>query len=303
MAASRELEIAIQAYRSLSDTWKGSETPPTVEELRTTCEKWMSQFKPAGDVSWQPVDAGGVPGEWIAAPGAAEDRTILYLHGGGYVFWEVWTCRDLISRLARSAGARGLGIDYRLAPEHPFPAALDDATGAYRWLLANGADPFPYRDRRRLRRWGAHVGHPCGPAGCRGTPAFLRHLHIPMGGPGSPGRVQDHQGTGGHPIVAREVTLRMAKMYLGENDWRTPLAAPLYADLRGLPPLLIQVGNQETLLDDSTRIAQRAEEAGVDVTLDVWDDMPHVWHIFASFLPEARQAINGAGEFIRKHAA
>ena len=103
--------------------------------------------------------------------------------------------------------------------------------------------------------------------------------------------------------MAREVTLRMVKMYLGENDWRTPLAAPLYADLRGLPPLLIQVGNQETLLDDSTRIAQRAEEAGVDVTLDVWDDMPHVWHIFASFFPEARQAIKGAGEFIRKHAA
>ena len=302
MAASRELEIAIQAYRSLSDTWKGSETPPTVDELRTTCEKWMSQFKPAGDVSWQPVDAGGVPGEWIAAPGAAEDRTILYLHGGGYVFWEVWTDRDLISRLTRSAGARGLGIDYRLAPEHPFPAALDDAIGAYRWLLANGADP-------------SHIviaGDSAGGGLTLATLVALRDAGKPLPSCGiciSPWVDLEALGESRttkaqvDPIVAREVTLRMAKMYLGENDWRTPLAAPLYADLRGLPPLLIQVGNQETLLDDSTRIAQRAEEAGVDVTLDVWDDMPHVWHIFASFLPEARQAINGAGELIRKHAA
>ena len=302
MAASRELEKAVQLYRSLSDTWKGSETPPTVEDLRTTCERWMSQFRPSEDVSWDPVDAGGVPGEWIATPGAAEERIILYLHGGGYVFWEVRTYRDLISRLARAAGARGLGIDYRRAPEHPFPAALEDSTAAYRWLLANGASPSNI----------AIAGDSAGGGLALATLVALRDAGEPLPSCGiciSPWVDLEALGKSMttkaqvDPIVVKEVTLRMAKMYIGERDWRSPLAAPLYADLRGLPPLLIHVGGNETLLDDSTRIAQRAKEAGVEVTLEVWDDMPHVWHIFASFLPEARQAIDGAGEFIRKHVA
>jgi acetyl esterase/lipase len=242
-----------------------------------------------------------VPAEWVVAPGADARRVILYLHGGGYTIGSINTHRELAARLSRAAAARVLVIDYRLAPEHPHPAAVDDATAAYRWLLANGVDPA------RI----VVAGDSAGGGLTVATLVALRDAHTPLPAAGvclSPW--VDLEGSGESmttkaavdPMVQRDGLLKMAAAYLAGQDARTPLAAPLYANLSGLPPLLIQVGTAETLLDDSTRLAERARKAGVNVTLDPWEDMIHVFQAFATYLPEARQAIDRIGEFVKQRA-
>ena len=206
----------------------------------------------------------------------------------------------MMAHLSRAASARVLALDYRLAPEYPFPAPVEDSTAAYRWLLHEGYDPA------RIALGGDSAG------GGLTVSALvqIRYLGLPMAAAGvcvSPwvdmealGESMDTRADV-DPMVMREGLILSAKTYLGGADPRAPLAAPLYADLRGLPPLLIQVGDAETLLDDSTRLAGVAREAGVEVQMDVWDDMIHVWHVFAPILPEGRKAISEAGEFIKKH--
>jgi acetyl esterase/lipase len=193
-----------------------------------------------------------------------------------------------------------LGVDYRLAPEHPFPAAVEDATAAYRWLVSRGTDP-------------AHIaiaGDSAGGGLTLATLIALRDAGDPL--PAAAACLSpwvDLEGVGASmtskaavdPFVRKEMIEFMAQQYLGGRDLRTPLAAPLYADLQGLPPLLIQVGTAEVLLDDATRIAERARAAGVEVSLEVWDDMIHVWQLFAPMLPEGQQAIERIGAFIRAH--
>jgi acetyl esterase/lipase len=191
-------------------------------------------------------------------------------------------------------------IDYRLAPEHPHPAAVEDSTRAYRWLLETGSNP------KRM----AIAGDSAGGGLTVATLVALRDAGVPL--PAAAVCLSpwvDLEGIGESmttkaavdPMVQREPLLRMASMYLAGQDPRTPLAAPLYADLRGLPPLLIQVGTAETLLDDSVRLAERARAAGVQVTLEPWEDMIHVWQAFAAMLPEGQQAIERIGEFLRQH--
>jgi acetyl esterase/lipase len=266
--------------------------------LRATMEAMVAAFTITDDVAREPVDAGGIPAEWAVAPGAAPDRAVLYLHGGAYTVGSINTHRDLAGRVSRAAGARVLLIQYRLAPEHPHPAAVDDAMAAYRWLLAQGCDP------RRLSIAGDSAGGGLTVA----TLVALRDAGAPLPAAGvcmSPW--VDLEGIGESmlaraeldPMVDRNGLLHMAALYLNGVDPRTPLAAPLYADLRGLPPLLIQVGTAETLLDDATRIAARARAADVDVTLEVWDDMIHVFQAFAGMLPEGQEAVDRIGEFIR----
>jgi monoterpene epsilon-lactone hydrolase len=293
--ASPQLQAIVKVLRS---------RPPlaelSIEEQRATFEALTSRFQPGEDVRCQRVDAGGVPAEWITAPEATDERVIYYLHGGGYTLGSINTHREMISRISRAAGARALAIDYRLAPENPFPAALEDATTAYRWLLSTGVDPA------RL----VIAGDSAGGGLTVATLVALRDA----GGPLPAAAVclspwVDLEGLGESmitkaevdPMVPREAGLQWAKAYLGGAHPRTPLASPLYADLAGLPPLLIQVGTAETLLDDSTRLAERAKAAGVDVELEVWDDMIHVWQFFAAMLPEGQQAIDRIGEFIREH--
>ncbi len=272
----------------------------SVEETRAGFEKMADGFPTPEDVRREPVTVNGVPAEWITAPGAVEDRVIFYLHGGGYVIGSINTHREMVARLSRASAARALAIDYRLAPEHPFPAAVDDAMAAYRWLLGSGVNP------RRI----VVAGDSAGGGLTMATLVALRDAGEPLPAAGvclSPW--VDLEGTGDSmsgnaavdPIVQRDGLVQMAKRYLGEAGARTPLAAPLYADLTGLPPLLIQVGATETLLDDSVRLDARARAAGVDSTLEVWDDMIHVWHIFAGMLPEGQQAIQRIGEFVKKH--
>jgi len=272
----------------------------SIEEQRARLEEMASLFPVPPDVRREPVDAGGVSAEWITAPGAATDRVVLYLHGGGYVIGSVNTHREVISRLSRAAGAKALAIDYRLAPEHPHPAAVEDSTAAYRWLLRGGVDPA------RL----VIAGESAGGGLTVATLVALRDAGDPLPAAGvclSPWVdlecIGESMTTKAEvdPLVEREGVLEMAKAYLGEIQPRTPLAAPLYADLRGLPPLLIQVGTAEVLLDDSTRLAERARSAGVEVVFEPWDDMIHMWHMFAAMLPEGQQAIERIGEFIRRH--
>jgi monoterpene epsilon-lactone hydrolase len=292
---SEQLQMIIQVLRSGPTLHE-----PSVEESRANMEQLATFFPVPPDMHLEPVSANGVPAEWIAPPGATADRTIFYLHGGGYTIGSINTHREMVSRLSRAAGARALAIDYRLAPEHPFPAAVEDSTAAYRWLLGNGVDPG------RL----VIAGDSAGGGLTVATLVALRDAGAPL--PAAAVCLSpwvDLEGIGESattkaavdPMIPGDGVLAMGKVYLGDADPRTPLAAPLYADLTGLPPLLIQVGTAEVLLDDSTRLAERARSAGVDVTLEPWDDMIHVWHIFAAMLPEGQQAIDRIGEFIRQH--
>jgi epsilon-lactone hydrolase len=256
---------------------------------------------PAG-ATVEPVDANGVPAEWVAASGVTGRRVLLYLHGGGYQIGSPATLRRMVTLLSAPAAARVLSVDYRLAPEHPFPAAVDDAVAAYRWLLAGGTAPATV----------ALAGDSSGGGLALATLVALRDAGEPMPAAAfaiSPWTDLALTGESLRTRAAVEVMLQpdgipeTAALYLAGADPRHPYASPLYADLRGLPPVLIHVGDAEVVLDDSTRFAARAREAGVDVTLEVWDEMPHVWHAFAGLLPEADQAIARAGDWLRARLA
>jgi acetyl esterase/lipase len=272
-----------------------------VWEMRLGFLEIWSRFSHAPtDLAYEPVAAGGVRAEWVVPPGASEGRALLYLHGGGYVICSPDTHREMVAHLARASGCRVLLLDYRLAPEFPFPAAVEDAVAAYRWLLAQG---YPARGL-------AVAGDSAGGGLTVAALVAFRYLGLPMPGAAvcfSPWT--DLACTGEtlaskaseDPIVSRPLLEQLAQTYLAGADPRSPLASPLYADLRGLPPLLVQVGTAETLLDDSRRLADRCREAGVEVSLEEWEGMPHVWHFFVSFLPEAQQAIARAGQFLRQH--
>jgi epsilon-lactone hydrolase len=295
--ASAQLQRANQTWKALADA--GAKTP---QEMRPVLENLFKEFPSGGQVKCEPVSAGGVKAEWISAADAAADRAILYLHGGGYIMGSIATHRELIARLSKAARARVLALDYRLAPEHPFPAPVEDATAAYRWMLAQGLKPS------RIVVSGDSAG---GGLTVAALVAF-RDAGLPMPAAGIPispwvdlEAIGDSMKTRAarDPVVRPEMIREIASVYLAGQSPRSPLAAPLYADLRGLPPLLIHVGDAEALLDDSRRLAERAKAAGVDVTLEIWPEMPHVWHLFAHFLPEGQQAIDRAGEFVRKLTA
>ena len=291
---SKELEMIVDVIRS-GPSWEDL----SIEERRTNFETGFGQFQPDKDVHCQSVNAGGVSAEWISSPRVTEERVIFYLHGGGYVIGSINTHRGLASRLSRSAAARVLLIDYRLAPEDPFPAAVEDSVSAYRWLLSTGVNPDQI----------AIVGESAGGGLTVATLVALRDAGEPLPSvavPVSPW--VDMEATGESmntkaevdPMTSRKEILFMAENYLGDADPRTPLAAPLYSDLKGLPPLLIQVGTSEVLLDDALGLADKAKAAGVDVVLEQWEDMIHMWHFFP-MLPEGQRAIDRIGEFVRKY--
>jgi len=293
--ASEELNRACAMWRAL--------LPPPgtpLAQVRARVEEFYRQFPVPEDVHTEDVDAGGVRALWVTGPGASNERVILYFHGGAYVVCSAACYREMASRLSRAAGARVLVLDYRLAPENPFPAAVEDAKSAYRWLTEIVTKPSSI----------AIAGDSAGGGLTLATLVSLREAGDPL--PASAACISpwvDLEATGESmqtkaavdPLVSREHLLDLARLYLAGQDPRTPLASPLHADLTGLPPLLIQVGSSETLLDDATRIAKRARAAGVPVTLEVSEEMPHVWHLFASFLPEAQQAIDRLAGFVRRH--
>lgn len=244
-----------------------------------------------------PVDAGGVPALWIDASGAAPDRVIFFCHGGGFRMGSTTSHRDLMARLSAASGCRVLGIDYRLAPEHRFPAPVEDAVAAYRWLIGSGIRP------ERV----AFAGDSAGGGLALSTCLELRAKGLPLPAAAvlmSPWT--DLAATGASyttradadPIHQRPMILALAKGYLGDVDPHEPLASPLYGNLKGLPPLLIQVGDRETVLDDAVMLAEKARAAGVSVELDVAPGMIHVFQMFATDLGEAQQAIAAIGRFV-----
>ena len=272
----------------------------SVDELRATFVGLTAEFAPPPEVACEPVRLGAMGAEWLRPRGAADDAAILYLHGGGYVIGSLATHRALVGAIAAAAAIPALAIDYRLAPECRFPAAVEDATAAYRWLLA-----------RRIRPERIVIaGDSAGGGLAIATLVALRDAResLPVAAVCLSPWV-DLEGLGDSmtsradrdPMVQKDMLVWLAGEYLGGQDPRTPLAAPLHADLHGLPPLLIQVGEAETLHDDSIRLAERATKAGVDVTLDAWPDMIHVWQLFAPRLPEGRDAIAAIGRFMRRH--
>lgn len=296
--ASQQMEIVLQLLKANPLLETGDRA--TIQEGRAAFERAVSVIPTAPDVRCEAVVARGVPGEWIVPPGAEESRVLLYLHGGGYVIGSVNTHRDMVSRIARAAQARALAIDYRLAPEHPFPAAVEDATAAYRWLLASGVSA------ERIVIAGDSAGGGLTLAtllALRDAGDLLPAAAVcisPWTDLAVTGESMDTKADV-DPMIRKAEAIEGAKLYLAGADPRTPLASPLYADLSGLPHLLIQVGTHETLLDDSVRLAERARAAGVDVTLEEWEEMIHVWHFFAFILPEAQQAIDRIGQFVREH--
>lgn len=266
-------------------------------QLRAAYDAIGGQFPLPADVQRTSTDAGGAPGEWTATPEADPSKAILYLHGGGYVIGSLASHRHLAAELGRLAGARTLAIDYRLAPEAPFPAAVDDALAAYRHILSLGISPSSI----------AIAGDSAGGGLTVATLMAAREAGLPQPACGlciSPWVDLEAVGasmttkSAEDPMVQKEALVAWAQAYLDGASPKTPLAAPLHGDFRGLAPLLIQVGSAETLLDDAVRLAGAAGAAEVPVQLEIWPEMIHVWHFFFPALAEGRTAIAGAGSFI-----
>ena len=244
----------------------------------------------------------GVRGEWVTVREQTPLRTVYYLHGGGYVFGSPELYRPFTATLAREAAARVFALKYRLAPEHPFPAALDDAVAGWRWLLAQGARP----ENTLI------VGDSAGGGLTLATLVRLRRERLPLPAAAvlfSPWTDLAVTGQSPHTNEATDAMFyadgikAFAPLYLGQAPATEPLASPLYADLQGLPPLLLFVSKSEALLDDSLRLAAQARAAGVSVDLQAWDDLPHVWPVMVRLLPEARAALKLVVEFTQRQLA
>lgn len=270
-----------------------------VNETRALYEQ-MAAPQIEGDTTVvETVDLGGIAAEFSTAPGSMTDAAILYLHGGGYCLGSLNTHRRLVRDLGRASGASTLAVDYRLAPEHPFPAALDDAVSGYQHLIGRGINP------ERI----CIAGDSAGGGLTIATMIALRDRNLPLPGAGFcispwvnlandlPSMAAKHDED---PMVTKPRLDQMAAIYATDRDLKLPLLSPLFGDMIGLPPILIHVGSAETLLDDSVRLAGVLGGAAVECRLDVWPQMIHVWHFFAGMLSEGRDAITSAGAWIRE---
>lgn len=269
----------------------------TLVEMRANLDASIADVPAQPGVSFEPVQAGGVRAEWVRADGAG-DGAVVYFHGGGYVMGSIATHRPLLGGFAEATGLPVLAVDYRLAPEHAHPAAVDDAAAAYRWVLERGTDPS------RVVLGGDSAGGGLTVA----TLVALRDAGAPLPAGGvciSPWTDLTLESetlrtkADVDPLVTRRILELGAAAYLAGQAATTPTASPLFADLAGLPPLLVQVGSEEVLLDDARELVRRAADAGVDATLEEWDEMFHVWHAFAMLLPEGQQAIDRIGAWVR----
>src|SRR5215467_7013042 len=254
----------------------------------------------AADVTLAPVDVNGIAGEWSTVPGSDSSRVLLFLHGGGYCSGSIISHRRMVSEAGRAAAVRTLAIDYRLAPENPFPAACDDALTAWRFLRAHGIAA-------------EHIaigGDSAGGGLSLAVTLKLRNMSEEL--PAclwlvSPWTDLTLSGStlitkdAVDPLIHKGYLRELADAYLGGAvDRKDPRVSPLFANLTGMPPLLIQVGSTETLLDDALRLAAAAGEADVPVTLEIWPHMIHAWHLWNARLESGRQALSSAGSFMRR---
>lgn len=286
-----------------------AQSPPTAGSFEDRRARWEPLFHkicpiPAGTVVGSIVP-GGPRGEWVIASGVSttEPRILFYIHGGGFTAGSAAAYRGLSSHLSASTGCRVLAVDYRWAPEEPFPAALDDCVVGYHWLVTAGS-AAPHNV--------VLAGDSAG-----GNLVVAMLLALKQGGDALPAAgvcvspIFDLALTGDSvtsramrdPMILASSLQKCSTAYRGNSDPRNPLMSPLYGDLSGLPPLLLQCGSEEMLRDDSVRLAARAKAAGVDVTFEEWDEMIHVWHLFADRLTDGRKALARIGEFVRAHIA
>ena len=300
--ASREMQDFAAMMRAQREAGTGVE--PTPEEARVAFADTLAALPPVPGGRAEAVDAGGVPAEWVHLDGAAETAgTLLYLHGGGYMQGSPVTHRRLVTALAGAAGVRALSVDYRLAPEHPFPAALDDALAAYRWLTGPaGESPARVVVSGDSAGGGLSAalllalragGDPL-PAG-----AYLISPWTDLAGTGESMRTR----AGADPMLDPDGLVPTGRLYRPEGDLADPLVSPVYADLAGLPPLLVHVGDAEILLDDTTRLVERARAAGVAVESEIWPEAFHVFQMLVGLVPEADEAVAQAGAWMAKRLA
>jgi epsilon-lactone hydrolase len=270
----------------------------TLDEMRDLFDAWGDITGEPGGVDYIEVDAGGVQAMWAIPKGCHEDRVALCTHGGGYVVGSMYTHRKVFGHIAKAIGCKALILHYRRAPENPHPAQVDDAVAAYGWLLDQGYKP-------------EHIcttGDSAGGALCTSVLLGIRDKGLPLPAASLPmSPWYDPEGTGGSLetnadkdcLVQKEVLEAMAGMFLGDASPKDPFANLLCADVAGLPPIYIQVGGDETLLDDSLRFEQQARAAGVDVKVDVYPEMQHVFHFMAGRAPEADDAVQKMAAWVK----
>ena len=295
---SLRMKLVIKALR------KNKEKPKeqSVEAYRQGLESVIDSLPElAPEIERKTEQIGQVPGIWLQIKEACEDAVVLYFHGGGYIAGSASISEFFAAQFAQRVKIPFLLFDYGLAPERPFPSGLDDAVSVYRWLIeTKGIKP------NRI----VFFGESAGGGLLISTLVRLRELDIDL--PATAVCLSpwvDLALTGESmtakeeidPILSREEMEFLVKLYIGDNDSKDPLISPLYADLHDLPPLFIQVGSAEMILDDSLRIAKKAEEAGVDVTLDVGEGLPHVFALFFQYAPESKRAIERVCEYISRY--
>ena len=269
----------------------------SIAETRQIDEEAAGHIQLPESTAVELVETDSVRGEWVRAAGMRQDAVLLYLHGGAYVFCSPKTHRHLVAALGEAAGMAAFGLDYRLAPESPFPAAVEDAVAAYRWLLDQGFTP------NRITVAGDSAGGGL-------TVAMLvaaRDAGLPMPAAAvclSPWAdltitAESFVSKASVDSLTGDRLRRLGQLYLNGEDDTHPLGSPVFADLRGLPPTLIQVGTDEVLFDDSIHLEAAAKAAGVETELEVWEAMIHVWHYYHPMLREGREAIARIGEFVK----
>jgi acetyl esterase/lipase len=290
----------IDAVRALL---KSKPRPVGWPERRKRLDEVGTVWPIADDVKLTAVDVNGIPGEYSIAPGSDASRVLMFFHGGGYCSGSIESHRRLVTEAGRAARMRTLGVAYRLAPEHPFPAAYDDALTAWRFLRNQGIAA-------------AHIAIGGDSAGAGLTVALISrlrdgHEEIPAcAWLVSPWTDLTMSGStlvskaAVDPLIHKEYLNELADAYLPAGmDRKDPRVSPLYADLRNSPPMLIQIGSNETLLDDATRLAARAGAADVEVTLEIWPHMIHAWPLWNAHLEDGRRALTNAGSFVMRHCA
>ncbi|TYR78120.1 alpha/beta hydrolase [Priestia megaterium] len=271
----------------------------SVEEIRENVEAMFGQLPVPSDLITEEVDIDGMKGEWQIVPDSEEDRVLLYLHGGGFMYGSIDTHRGESSELGRAAKARTLSINYRLAPEHPFPAPIEDALKAYSWLLDQG-----YQAKNIIIAGDS--------AGGNLTVALMMSIRdtktpLPAGGViispwidlGQTGETYITK-EGVDPVNTKEAIKQLADNYLNGVSPNVPYASPIYGDLRGLPPIYVMVGEAEIMLSESLTFVTRAALAGVNIRFSSWPSMFHNWLCCHSFLDEAKAGIISAGAFMNE---
>jgi len=296
--ASKQSDALKVLYRSWIDAL-GANPEMALDELRRMFEHWGDVTAEPGGVDYLEIDAGGVPAMWAAPKGSQADRVLLCAHGGGYVTASMYTHRKVYGHFAKAIGCRALIVHYGRAPENPHPGPVDDMVKAYGWLIESGIGPKQV----------AFTGDSAGGGLAVTTMLRARQKGMPLPAASIPlSPWLDMQATGStfksnaekDVLVSAPIIQTMASTFLGpDGKPDDPLANPLHADLTDLPPLLIQVGADETLLDDSRALAAAARRAGVDVTLEEEPGMQHVYHFLAGVAPEADAAIGRMARWVR----